>query len=359
MYYDEFINQVNRGEKGDNKGLPTGLQKLGGSFDHVQRATYYLIGGEPGTGKTALADECFVINPILSILNKESNLNIKIFYKSFEVDKVRKIAKWTANLIYKDYNIITSLSELLSKGDNKIPSNVKKLLPEYKKKIEDNILNHVILSDNRENPTGIYKEVKAYMEGNGEWREVEVEIIENNKKFIDKRRLYFPNDPNEIVLLIIDHIGLLRKEKGYTKKQNIDKLSEYGINLRNDYGVSPVYVSQFNRSLADINRQRFKEPQPQLDDFKDTGNCSEDANVVIANFNPMRYGLTKYMNYDISKLNIRFRGGFCLKNRDGMDMTAIGLNFLGENGYFRELPNIERMTDYNYKMAENFGNFIL
>jgi hypothetical protein len=353
MYYDEVLRQVQRGIEGLNKGLSMGLPKYGKEVDEVQKATYYLFGGETGTGKTAIVDQAFVIEPLLFIL-KQDKLKLKIFYESYEVDKIRKITKWIAGLMFRDHGIITSLREILSKGDYNIPENVKVLLPQYKEMMDKVLLNNIIISDHKNNPTGIFKKVMEYMEENGKWKEVQAK---DNRGIIIKQKMYFPNDPNETVLLIVDHIGLLRNEQGFTKKENIDKLSSYCISLRNDYGVSPVLISQFNRSLSDIDRQRFKEVQPQINDFKDTGNCAEDANVVTALFNPARYNISNYANYEITKINPRYRSAHLLKSRDGEDMLRISLNFLGENGYFRELPNADQMSEFNYNAAKTFTKF--
>ena len=352
MYYEQFLNEVERGKLGLNKGLPTGLDRLNKIIGGLQKETYYLIGGEPGTGKTAFVDQAFVIEPILYLLaNKQLNTKLKIFYESYEISKLRKIAKWVALFIYRDKGIITSINEILSRGDYKITEKIESLLPGYKDIFDEIFLNSVEINDYKENPTGIYKRVKNYMEKNGNWRNVEVK---DKRGSIIRQKIYTPNNPDEYVLLIVDHIGLLRRERGYNKKENIDKLSEYVVELRNSYGISPIFVSQFNRNLADIDRQRFKEVQPQMDDFKDTGNCAEDANIVLAGFNPARYNISKYADYSVRRINPRFRTAHILKNRDDTDMARIALNFLGECGYFRELPKAENMQEKDYKIAKEF-----
>lgn len=355
MYYKKFLSEVQRGKLGLNNGLPMGLPQLGKEIDEVQRATFYLIGGETGTGKTAFVDQCFILEPILHILNNPSEqLTIKIFYESLEIDIARKIAKWTSYILHTKEDITTSMRELLSKGDNEIPEDVEKLLPEYQE-IMDKIFSFVELSDQKINPTGIAKKVSKYMDDNGRTEVVELLDNKGNKYKTD---VYVPNNPNEIVVLVVDHIGLLRKEQGFTKKENIDKLSEYCVELRNKYGISPVLLSQFNRSLADIDRQRFKEVQPQLSDFKDSGNTQEDANVVLALFNPIRYNITTYAKYNIGVLNPRYRAVNLLKTRDGEDMMRFSLNFLGECGKFRHLPKPDRMRNEDYIAAKEFTQFI-
>jgi replicative DNA helicase len=142
---------------------------------------------------------------------------------------------------------------------------------------------------------------------------------------------------------------LTKKEKGYTKKDNIDKLDEYLITLRNSYGCIPIVVSQFNRDMADTNRQRFKELTPLIEDFKDSGNTQESANVIIAVFHPKRYNMDSYKDYLLksNRYNIldMFRMIFILKNRGGRDGVSLALRFLGICGYFEEIPKAEEFNE--------------
>ena len=70
----------------------------------------------------------------------------------------------------------------------------------------------VTLIDGPENPVGIAKDLKAYALKRGEI----VQLDQYNKRYI-------PNDPNEITLVVLDHIGLLKTTSAQpTKKQAID-----------------------------------------------------------------------------------------------------------------------------------------
>jgi replicative DNA helicase len=184
---------------------------------------------------------------------------------------------------------------------------------------------------------------------------VETKKVVKGKELVFKK--YIPNDPFEIVELIEDHIGLARKEKELiTKKDIIDKGSENAITLRNFFGVSKIAISQFNRDMADMDRRRFTELTPQLEDFKNSGNVSEDADMVWTIFNPDRYNLTEYSGIQrIKDFGGRYRSLSILKSRDGGDMIKHDLNFCGENGVFRELPT--PFMQHNYREAKEFTKF--
>jgi replicative DNA helicase len=155
---------------------------------------------------------------------------------------------------------------------------------------------------------------------------------------------YKPHNPNLITLIIIDHISLIDKNsrKDKTKKDAIDRASKMLVFFRNNFRFSPVVVSQFNRGIEGMDRKQQDSQEPQLSDFKDTGATQEDANTVVALFNPFRYGIDNHRGYPILDgeypLRRNYRSGHILKNRDGLDSAAIGFHFLGAVGKFEELP---------------------
>jgi len=55
MLFDKFREEVDRGLKGLNKGIPTGISKLDKVLNGLDRGVYYTIFSEGGTGKSSLA----------------------------------------------------------------------------------------------------------------------------------------------------------------------------------------------------------------------------------------------------------------------------------------------------------------
>jgi replicative DNA helicase len=125
-------------------------------------------------------------------------------------------------------------------------------------------------------------------------------------------------------------------------RDRIDRASKMLVFFRNTFKFSPVVVSQFNRSIEGMDRKKQDSVEPQLSDFKDTGATQEDANTVVALFNPFRYGIGTHRGYPILEGNYPlrrdYRSGHILKNRDGMDSMSMGFHFQGAVGKFEELP---------------------
>jgi hypothetical protein len=132
---------------------------------------------------------------------------------------------------------------------------------------------------------------------------------------------------------------------------------------RDFYGYSPVVVSQFNRDISNPIRIKNGDVEPQLEDFKDSSTTQEDADVVMALFDPMRYKVPDPSGYDTSKLVDELGAKFyrslrIIKNSYGSDDIRIGLAFYGEIGIFKELKRKKEITDEDYAAVVNKTYFL-
>lgn len=347
MIFDRVLEKINRGQQGLNKGLPMGFDRLVSYIPGIQQGTYYLVGGETGSGKTAFTDDAFLYNPYDWYKTTQDNIKLKVFYWSLEIDKEVKITKAICRRLLLQYGIVTDINFVLSRGKNRISQEVYDKVvstKDYFYEMEDVLT----IIDENTNPTGINKFMVAHAKNNGI---IKKKTVHNGTMDIEIFDSYTPNDPNEYVILIIDHISLMKRERGMNVKENIDKMTEYLIPLRNNFNYIPVVVQQLNRSNTSSDRFKMDMVEPKLSDFKDSGNTQQDANVIMTLFSPRRHELEKFRGYDITKLKDRFRSVSVLKNRDGEADVRIGLQFVGEVGYFRELPKAKdmegNMTMYN------------
>jgi replicative DNA helicase len=163
---------------------------------------------------------------------------------------------------------------------------------------------------------------------------------------------------------VIDHIGLLKLTKDQsTKKQAIDKMSDELRYARDFYGFTPVVVSQFNRDISNPIRIKNGDVEPQLEDFADSSQTQNDADVVLALFDPMRYKVADPSGYNLDKLKDDygakyFRSLRLIKNSYGEDDVRIGLGFMGQIGMFKELPRKKDITDSDYGSIINKSYFL-
>lgn len=353
MSFDKLKEEVDKGLSGKNGGVPMGFDRLN-RYIGIRKSMYYLVGGLTGSGKTSFIDDAFVLNPVDWALSKQgqaSGVSVKIWYRSMERSRTYKLAKWVSRKIFVDYGITIPVPKLLGWTD-KMTSDEHDLFLAHREYVEQ-LSEMVTIIDGPENPVGIAKDLKKYALERGTIEEVD----EYNK-------IYVPNNPNEITIPVIDHIGLLKLTKDQpTKKQAIDKMSDELRYARDFYGYSPVVVSQFNRDISNPIRIKNGDVEPQLEDFADSSQTQNDADVVLALFDPMRYKVADPSGYNLDKLVDQygakyFRSLRLIKNSYGEDDVRIGLGFMGQIGMFKELPRKKDITDSDYESVTNKSYFL-
>lgn len=348
--FDSVITEIDRGREGLNEGLPMGFKRLVEYLPNIQQGTYYLLGGATKAGKTTLADDCFLYNPYDYLkAHPESNITLDIDYFSYEIEKKVKIVKGIARKLWWDHGIIADVNQILSRGNSHCEDGLYELILTYKQYFED-MEDMVTIHDSVDNPTGIYKFLLNKAEKHGKV------VKKNINKDPDGEPIwridsYVPDNPNRYWIVMIDHIALMTNERGFSTKQNIDKMSQYLVHLRNVYNIIPVVIQQLAFDSESDDRHKAGRLTPTIKDFGDSKYTTRDANVIMAVFDPARHNMERFQNYDIRRLKNTFRNIEIIANRDGEPNVNIGLNFIGPSGTFRELPKASEMTDAHYEKA--------
>jgi replicative DNA helicase len=351
MSFEHLKREVQAGLDGRNSGIPMGFNRLN-RYIGIRKSMYTLIGGLTGSGKTSFVDDAYVLNPFdWYITQKDPKIKLRIIYRSMERSKTYKLAKWVSRKIFLDQGIIVPVPKLLGWTDKmtKDEHDLFLMYEDYMGQMNDVIT----IIDGPENAVGIAKELKAHALENGEI----VQVDQYNK-------MYVPNNENELTIVVIDHIGLLKTTQAQpSKKSAIDKMSDELRYARDFYGYTPVVVSQFNRDISNPIRIKNGDVEPQLEDFADSSATQNDADVVLALFDPMRYKVEDPSGYDLNKLRDDFGAKYfrslrLIKNSYGEDDIRIGLGFLGQIGMFKELPKRKDITDDDYASVLNKTFFL-
>jgi len=350
-----FKERIDRGLEGEYKGLDNGLNRTNDYLFGIQKSCYYLIGGLSGAGKSTLTD-FFLLNAIRSA--KSENIPLNIFYYSFEIDEFTKRANWLSNIIDNKYNIVISPEKIKGLGRLRLSDNELEIVNKELSGLDD-IFSNIYWIWESTNPTGIYNEIWRFLEKKGSFVK-EKYIIENGE---ERQRIvkYIPNNYKEQTIIVIDHICLCRREGRhgvkFNLKENIDKLSEYFVSLRNLFGVTVFAVSQFNQQLNSVERQKFKgiDLSPSMNDFKDSTNPYQDCDVALGLLNAFKMDIETSLGYNINKngarynLGERYRMLKIIKNRLSGDNIAVGLLFFPESGTFKELPKSIEIKEEDIK----------
>ena len=367
-HYGHTIEAIQDGKLGRNEGLSHGKPRMRDYIPNVQKGQIYLIGGVSGSGKSALAIDMFVMNPYedyLRRLGTSREVKLKIFIWSIEISPEILIAKMICLKIWREHRILIDLNYVLSRGENKLDDRVLALILGYQDYFKH--LEEVVIILDADNPTGIRNTLTEYLMNHGRIED-KVYIVKHKDGREEKRsrfHKYVSDDEGLHVIGIIDHVSIMRKERGFSKKENIDKMMEYALDLVRNFKITMVPLQQLNRNIESTDRQKMSLGDPQRSDFKETSDSTDLAHNILGICYPQAWELANYRGYRISDLGNRFRGVKIIKNRDGNADKVFGMRFVGEVGEFTELPVpsipgktiANAMTEDNYTQIQSITKY--
>lgn len=171
-------------------------------------------------------------------------------------------------------------------------------------------------------------------------------VIENKDTGVKQTKevfdYYEPKDPDEYVIILVDHVSLISSERNLDLRQSINKLSEYMMILRNWYGYIPVMIQQQGKETSNL--EAFKEGKimPSPAGLSDSSYTSKDCSMMIGITNPYAFEMPRFPDnnkgYDITKLKGNARFINVALNRDGQSNGLLALYFDGATNYFTPLP---------------------
>lgn len=325
--------------------IPSPFKTFRYDFPGVELGTYYLVSGGAKSSKSKITNFLFLFNSILYAYHHPELVRLKVFYALLEEKAENITGKFICYLLYilSDKKIRIDIKTFKSVDEGRVlSSDILELLGtlEYQSILKF-FEEHVVFIPDR-NPTGVYHTLEKYAEANGTIHRKKVEGYE--KEIFD---YYEPNDPDEYVLCIIDHISLISCERSMDLRNSIKKLSEYLKIVRNKYNYIPVVVQQQNSeslSLEAFKANKIRPTQKGLADSQDPG---KDCDVMLGITSPFSWELKEYLKYDITKLR-----GYCkfleiVLGRDGESNAILGMYFDGATGYYAPLPKYDNIPELN------------
>lgn len=325
--------------------IPSPFKTFRYDFPGVELGTYYLVSGGAKSSKSKITNFLFLFNSILYAYHHPELVRLKVFYALLEEKAENITGKFICYLLYilSDKKIRIDIKTFKSVDEGRVlSSDILELLEtlEYQSILKF-FEEHVVFIPDR-NPTGVYHTLEKYAEANGTIHRKRVEGYE--KEIFD---YYKPNDPDEYVLCIIDHISLISCERSMDLRNSIKKLSEYLKIVRNKYNYIPVVVQQQNSeslSLEAFKANKIRPTQKGLADSQDPG---KDCDVMLGITSPFSWELKEYLKYDITKLR-----GYCkfleiVLGRDGESNAILGMYFDGATGFYAPLPKYDNILELN------------
>ena len=335
---DILYNKINKGREGKNIGWSTGIQKLDGYIGGIQPSLYTLIFGVSGGGKSALALYSYIYRP----LKDHPDDDFLLVYFSLELSAELLLAKLLCIYLYEEYSIVIpytklmSWREILSDEDYAFVLKGKQWLESINKKL--------VIYDSHLTSKYFYRQIKGLLEEQGTF-----EYFNDGENFT-----YTKNNPNQLILVVVDHLNLTTPVQGHTKKEEIDTISKYAVYLRNKFGISFVMLMQENRNSSSMDRRKAELTECSSEDIADSSAPFQDSEICIGVYYPLKFKLKSHRGYPIivegnqsfNGLRGRYRSIQLIKNRQGESEKAIPLNFFGEIGYWKELPKADEIQDF-------------
>lgn len=362
-------NKSNR-ESGKYNCIPFPFNRLRPYLPGIIKGVQYLITANSGVGKTQLAKYMFVYSPYKFVKeNPDANIKLKILYFALEESKEEFMNTMISNRLKEEYNINMPVTDLQS-FDKPLSDNVLAKIEQCSEYFKD-LENSVEIIDSISNPTGIYKYVKKYSRENGvhfyyNFREKDlskrITITESQYFRLSNQEQeefayshYEPNDPDEYVIVLVDHMSLLHPEKSDTLHEAMTSMSANYARKQITKHFKYVFVG-IQQQASDKEKMLYtykggaieSKLEPSLDGLGDNKTTQRDALVVLGLFAPDRYQIENHLGYDITKLKDNYRCLSILKNRIGSPNKKLGLFFDGVSNIFEELPTNMRGEDYEH-----------
>lgn len=336
--------------EGKDISIPFPFDRFSNYVPGVEKGRYIIVTAGTKVGKTKITDFLFLYSPIEYVLSNDTNIKIKVKYFTLEMSKEDKIREAICYKLYRDYGIIIDTQKLQSIFkkeilDDKIEqillsNEYKHWFNEFEKRVE--------FIDNIRNPYGIYKYIRDYAHKNGVYLNKHGKVLdtllietgdENEIKEID---YYKPNDPDEYVIVITDHVSLLLPEenKHYSLHDAMgDFSSNYCLKMRDRWKYIVVNVQQQAASQESTENVKLNMLQPSANGLADNKLTGRDCDMMLGLFAPSRYKIRSYEGYDITKLRDNYRELSVILNRRG-NAVSTSLFFNGSSNYFEELPEV-------------------
>lgn len=326
---DRLYSLIEQGKQGHNIGLSTGLSKLDKTIFGILRKSVIVCGAQTAVGKSSLTYYSYLFRPLMEIWKG----NIKdcwFLVFSFEISEEVLYAKLLSLYIQEEFGVIMSYRDILSLT-RKLPEEGEQYILAAREWL-NMVYEHVAVIDKPMNAEQIDIVMRQFVERYGKFETGE-----------DGNELYIPNNPQQYIICIMDHLALINQRP---LKVGIDEVSKIFIYYRNKCSITGILLQQLNRNMMNMERRNSGFNMPDLSDFQDSSGACQAAEFVIALYDAYREKQKTCLDYDIEILKNNFRAIIVLKNRIGENNKIFGVNFLGVIGRWNDLPLAAEIDDY-------------
>ena len=336
--YKRVLTKIKERKQRVSSGLvnsiPWPFPRFAEAIVGLEKGKIYQVTAGPKAGKSKFTNYAFIYSMYEHIIANNLTTKLRVKYFCLEESKESLIAQFMSYVLFTKSGgkIIVSQEALLS-TKKELPQEIIDELEKHAKYIQG-FLECVEYIEDVYHPFGIYKHLLDYAEANGVQKKKTVMYGDKPQEIDD---VYVPNDDEEIVLTVVDHISLLSHKAGTSLQDAITQLSGFLINLRNKYGYSSVIVQQQALAQSSIEGIKFNQGEPTIAGLGDSKLTSRAVDTSFGIYSPFQNKIEEYEGYDTKFYmdNIRFLT--VLLSRHGGLGVKVPLYFNGAVNFYSEL----------------------
>ena len=350
--------------KGGVNCIPSPFKRFRKDFVGIEQKKYYLITAHEKSGKTQMFSFLFLYTALEYAYKHPDKIRLKVFYYPLEEDEQSIVLRYMSYLLFtlSKKNIRLSPADLESTNEEHVlPEEVLRLLEteEYQKRFK--FFEKCVEFMESTNPSGVWFDLNNYADTHGKSIYKEEEYQNRDTGEMKKRKKfdhYEPDDPDEYVLIVVDHVSLLSQERNKTLRETINKLSEYMVTLRNKFSYTPVIIQQQSTETADLEAFKANKIRPTTAGLSDSKYTARDCNTMLGIVNPFKFEIPTYLKYNVERFQDNIRFLEVVIQRGGMAKGICALFFDGATCFFNQLPEhnelgkINKYYEYLAKMRQ-------
>jgi hypothetical protein len=352
--------------------------------------TLTLATGPSGTGKTAIIDSEFVLNPILDHISWPDEFPpIYCVYRSLERPIVSKMGKFIAYLMY-----------MATDGQNLVDTATLFGYPNKKRDLTDediylieslkDTIYQISGSLDLVGNTGTPEELKQYMLRAlyrlGVYVTTDLDNIYINGKKIDKKFTetdefgrpyailrwpktgkeqkvypgfgkYYAHDSRMVIINVNDTVDRILMPPRYDANMTVDEHSNNQAEFRKHDAFCGIDIKQFSKESEKDFKAKGSMLSVSSSDVKGSSVLTQNIDIGMSILDPHHFGVTEYgahpegrhKGIDIDRFFGTFRIFQLYKNTDGQNLFKMCLLLIGEIGFFVEVPSPDKITEQDYK----------
>lgn len=340
--WDRVITNIKerkeRIKNGQINSIPWPYPRFAQKVIGFEKAKIYQVTAGPKVAKSKFSNFTFLYNTYNYLVDQNLPLNFKVKYFCLEESKETLIAQFMAFALFtkSQGKLVVNVPTLLS-TEEELSQDILDELENHKDYIQG-FLKRVEYIEDVRHPFGIYNNLMQYALANGKQLK---KTVEWSDKPIDD--VYIPNDPDEIVLAVVDHVSLLKD------KEAITELMKFSVTVRNKYKHSILIIQQQALDQTSRDGMKFNNGEPTISGLGDNKLTSRDVDITFALYSPFQHKIETCEGYDTKfyKDNIRILS--VLQSRHGGAGVKVALYFHGGVNFFSELPKPDTIEEQKRK----------